>query len=84
MISKSSKIYIAGHTGMVGSAIKRKLLSHKYSNIISRSHKDLDLLNKDDVSNFLNALVDSSTLKAGIPFGVFIPYFSKRTLPWYS
>ena len=53
MISKSSKIYIAGHTGMVGSAIKRKLLSHKYSNIISRSHKDLDLLNKDDVSNFL-------------------------------
>ncbi len=53
MITKSSKIYIAGHKGMVGSAINRKLQSLNYTNIIFRSRKELDLLNKDDVNNFL-------------------------------
>ena len=53
MITKSSKIYIAGHTGMVGSAIKRKLYSHNYSNIIYKTRNELNLLNKNDVTDFL-------------------------------
>ena len=38
-----SKIYVAGHTGMVGSAIVRELRNQGYTNIITRTHKELDL-----------------------------------------
>jgi len=49
----NSKIYIAGHTGMVGSAIIRKLTEEGYSNIIKRSRSELDLLKQNDVAAFL-------------------------------
>jgi len=49
----SSKIYVAGHTGMVGSTIIRKLTEDGYSNIIKRSRSDLDLLKQKDVADFL-------------------------------
>lgn len=49
----NAKIYIAGHTGMVGSAIHRKLQSLGYTNIIGRSSKHLDLRNQDSVISFL-------------------------------
>jgi len=49
----NSKIYIAGHTGMVGSAIIRKLTEEGYSNIIKRSRSQLDLLKQNDVAAFL-------------------------------
>ena len=51
-MEKNSKIFIAGHKGMVGSAIHRKLLSEEYTNIITRSKSELDLRNQSDVSNF--------------------------------
>ncbi len=54
-MNKSSKIYVAGHTGLVGSAIVSKLQEKGYSNIISRTHKDLELLDYNAVINFFNA-----------------------------
>lgn len=51
-MDKTSKIYVAGHRGMVGSAIIRALQRQGYKNIITRSHKELDLLRQQDVENF--------------------------------
>jgi GDP-L-fucose synthase len=48
----TDKIYIAGHRGMVGSGLERKLLSSRYSNIITRSSKELDLRNQNAVNKF--------------------------------
>ena len=48
----NSKIYIPGHSGMVGSAIKKKLESKSYSNIITRTHHELDLINQQAVNTF--------------------------------
>ena len=44
MIHKKSLIFIAGHNGMVGSAIKRKLIEKGYNNLLFKSKKQLDLL----------------------------------------
>ncbi|KRT18044.1 GDP-fucose synthetase [Pedobacter ginsenosidimutans] len=49
---KSSKIYIAGHNGMVGSAIMRKLTAEGFTNIITRSSKELNLINQVAVNDF--------------------------------
>ena len=48
------KIYIAGHKGLVGSAIVRCLESRGFKNLLIRSHKDLDLTNQVEVNNFFN------------------------------
>jgi GDP-L-fucose synthase len=48
----NDKIYIAGHTGLVGSAIVRQLESRGYTNILMRTHKELDLTNQAKVQNF--------------------------------
>ena len=48
----SDKIYIAGHRGMVGSAIKRKLESEGFHNIITRTSSELDLRSQADVEDF--------------------------------
>jgi len=50
---KDIKIYIAGHRGMVGSAIIRALQKRGYSNLLTRTRKELDLLNQNAVFNFL-------------------------------
>ena len=47
-----SKIYVAGHRGMVGSAIVRELRKQGYSNIITRTHKELDLCRQAEVERF--------------------------------
>jgi GDP-L-fucose synthase len=47
-----SKIYIAGHTGLVGSAILRGLQSQGYGNLILRTHQELDLEIQKDVNDF--------------------------------
>lgn len=52
MMEKNAKIYVAGHGGMVGSAIVRALEKEGYSNIITRSHKELDLCRQDAVEHF--------------------------------
>ena len=54
-MEKSAKIYIAGHRGMVGSAIERKLNVEGYNNIIYRTSSELDLRNQDLVNKFLDA-----------------------------
>lgn len=51
-MEKNSKIYIAGHRGMVGSAIFRKLQKEGYNNIITRSSRELDLRVQSDVEEF--------------------------------
>ncbi len=51
-MEKSAKIYVAGHRGMVGSAIVRKLETEGYSNIITRTHAELDLIRQDQVEAF--------------------------------
>jgi GDP-L-fucose synthase len=51
-MEKNAKIYIAGHRGMVGSAIYRKLQKEGYTNIITRLSSDLDLRNQNDVAQF--------------------------------
>ncbi len=51
-MNKNSKIYIAGHKGMVGSAIHRKLIKEGYSNIIVRTSSELDLRNQQAVAGF--------------------------------
>ena len=53
MINKNSKIYIAGHNGMVGSAIKRKLQKKGYNNLLTINKKKLDLINQKKTFNFL-------------------------------
>ena len=51
-MEKSAKIYIAGHRGMVGSAIERKLKAEGYHNIIHRTSNEMDLRNQDLVNSF--------------------------------
>ena len=53
MIKLSSKIYVAGHNGLVGSAIVRKLQKKGYRNIITSDRAKLDLTNQSDVLKFL-------------------------------
>lgn len=51
-MDKTSKIYVAGHRGMVGSAICRELLRLGYTNIVTRTHRELNLIRQDDVEKF--------------------------------
>ncbi|MEI6266049.1 MAG: GDP-L-fucose synthase [Sphingobacteriia bacterium] len=51
-MNTTDKIYIAGHRGMVGSAISRKLMAEGFTNIITRTSKELDLRNQQAVANF--------------------------------
>ena len=52
MMEKNAKIYVAGDSGMVGSAICRELNKQGYTNILTRSHKDLDLTRQAEVEKF--------------------------------
>lgn len=51
-MEKNSKIFVAGHRGMVGSAIVRCLKTQGYTNIITRTHAELDLINQQQVNEF--------------------------------
>jgi GDP-L-fucose synthase len=51
-MNKSGKVYVAGHNGMVGSAIVRKLKQEGFENIVTRSSKELDLRDQQAVSDF--------------------------------
>lgn len=71
MLTKNSKIYIAGHKGMVGSACWRVLLNAGYTNLIGKSSKDLDLRNQSDVMDFLTrekpfVIIDAAAKVGGI------------------
>ena len=52
MMDRNGKIYVAGHRGMVGSAIVRALEKNGYHNIVTRTHKELDLTRQDAVEAF--------------------------------
>lgn len=51
-MNKEAKIYVAGHRGLVGSAIVRELTKKGYTNIISRTHRELDLTNSQEAATF--------------------------------
>ena len=54
MLDKNSKIYVAGHHGLVGSAIWNNLLQRGYSNLVGRTHKELDLTDQVAVRKFFD------------------------------
>ncbi|WP_040279610.1 GDP-L-fucose synthase family protein [Psychroserpens damuponensis] len=54
-MDKNSKIYIAGHRGLVGSALLENLQQKGYHNIVTRTHKELDLTNQNEVSKFFTS-----------------------------
>ena len=51
-MEKDAKIYVAGHRGMVGSAICRALAKNGYTNIVTKSHSELNLCRQDEVEHF--------------------------------
>lgn len=55
MMEKNARIYVAGHRGMVGSAIVRELTRQGYEHIITRTHRELDLTRQDQVEAFFAA-----------------------------
>ena len=66
------RIYVAGHRGMVGSAIIRKLNETGYGNIITRSHSELDLIQQTDVKRFFkNERIDQVYMAAAKVGGIF-------------
>ena len=76
---KDSKIYIAGHNGMVGSAIWRKLTKEGYTNLIGKSSKELDLRNQAAVNEFFlnekpNIVIDAAARVGGILANNNFPY----------
>ena len=73
------KIYIAGHNGMVGSAIWRKLAGKGYTNLIGRSSSELDLRNQNEVDNFIatekpDVIIDAAARVGGILANNDYPY----------
>ena len=69
---KNDKIYVVGHTGLIGSAVVRKLLEKKYFNIITVNKKDLDLRNQKNVYQFLkNKKPDYVIMAAATVGGIF-------------
>jgi GDP-L-fucose synthase len=53
-MNKEDKIYVAGHNGLVGSSILRRLEYYGYNNLIMKSHKNLDLTSQSDVADFFS------------------------------
>ena len=51
-MNKSAKIFVAGHRGLVGSAIIKNLEDKVYNNIVTRTHKELDLTNQEETTRF--------------------------------
>ncbi|PAU93180.1 GDP-fucose synthetase [Aliifodinibius salipaludis] len=79
MITKDSKIYIAGHRGMVGSAVKRKLKNEGYENLVYRTSSDLDLRNQQAVQGFFDQekpdiVIDAAARVGGI--------MANKEYPW--
>jgi hypothetical protein len=71
ILPRHSRIFLAGHRGMVGSAIHRRLQADNYSHIITRSHGELDLINQAAVRHFfenekINAVILAAAKVGGI------------------
>lgn len=79
MISKNTKIYIAGHKGMVGSAVHRRLINLGYYNLIGKSSVELDLRDQKSVNDFYNKerpeiVIDAAAKVGGILANTSYPY----------
>jgi len=79
MITKSTKIYIAGHRGMVGSAVWRAFKSKGYSNLIGKTSSELDLRNQQAVKEFYSlenpeVVIDAAAKVGGILANNDYPY----------
>ena len=68
-INKSSKIFVAGHRGLVGSAIVRNLEQKGYSNLITRTRSELDLRNQEDVITFFDNVKPECVILAAAKVG---------------
>jgi GDP-L-fucose synthase len=78
-MNKNTKIYIAGHRGMVGSAVWRALEKKGYTNLIGKTSKELDLKNQIKVIEFLEeekpeAIIDAAARVGGILANNDFPY----------
>ncbi|MGM0582638.1 MAG: GDP-L-fucose synthase family protein [Bacteroidota bacterium] len=79
MIDKETRIYIAGHRGMVGSAVKRKLEKEGYGNLVYRISSELDLRNQQEVQEFFekeqpDVVIDAAARVGGI--------MANKEYPW--
>ena len=79
MINKNSKIYIAGHNGMVGRACWKLLKLNGFNNLIGKNSKDLDLKNFDNTKNFLKKespeiIINAAAKVGGIHANNIYPY----------
>lgn len=54
-MDKNAKIYVSGHSGMIGSAMMKRLRADGYTNVVTRTHKELDLTRQSDVEAFFEA-----------------------------
>ena len=68
-MNKTDKIYIAGHRGLVGSAIWKNLESNGYQNLIGRTHKELDLLDGNAVKRFFDEIQPDYVILAAAKVG---------------
>ncbi len=78
-MNKTSKIYIAGHRGMVGSAVWRALTKEGYTNLVGKPSKELDLRNQEAVNNFFaeqqfDVVIDAAARVGGILANSTNPY----------
>jgi GDP-L-fucose synthase len=78
-VNKNDKIYIAGHQGMVGKAIWRKLLANGHTNLLGANSKELDLRRQNDVESFFaknkpDIVIDSAAKVGGILANNNYPY----------
>lgn len=69
MLKKDDKIFLAGHRGLVGSAIHRRLAADGYSNIVTRTRDELDLMNQAAVFEFLSAERPQAVILAAAKVG---------------
>lgn len=68
-MNKNEKIYVAGHKGLVGASILRALQREGFENLITRSHKELDLLRQEDVEKFFKSEEPDYVLLAAAKVG---------------
>ena len=68
IMNRTDKIYVAGHRGLVGSAIVRSLQAKGYENIIGRTHRELDLTSQQAVREFFEKERPDAVVLAAVSF----------------
>ena len=81
-LSKDSKIYVAGHRGLVGSAIWKNLEQRGYRNLVGRSHRELDLTDQRAVTQFFDSERPEAVVLAAAFVGASWP--TRSTVPTSS